>query len=696
MGAIGIAPKFSPLLKLAIKAGVKAAVVPLIRNTYLNVRDGNGLTPLMMAAMYGHHEIFQLLLLEGADSSLLDTNGRTAVQIAEAQGFANITQLVTSQDMDVEPVTEVTVSLELQVETESDVVCVDVSGVHEVSSAYIIPEIGEVRESVSIGLAESDLQGWEAEDEVRVPLSDDSCIALAVSAQNHISAHRPIDRDFDWSDVDIELPETFAPLVSKDDLPALNDLAFAGLVNGVVSYRQVNEAILVDYGSVAKDRNDLLVSLLENSGIAVEENVELFGVTDTPDPEQQELVDDIFHSLESSERDPLLSYFGAMRQFDLLDKDHEERFGQRMDSALIALYRHLANLSDADWQLVSGSTVADDVEMISEEDEEAAEEEITVIPFAGDEPGEELPEPEMEGGGFWGYASNLRLGLEETEEKQIPRPAPKELTEIHSRLNEISREDGLPIKRAIGTYEKVRYAFVTANLRLVVSIANRYRNRGLDYDDLIQEGNIGLMKAVEKFDYRKGFKFSTYATWWIRQNITRAIADQARLIRVPVHMVESMNAVSRVERELAYKYGKDVTIEHIAKAVDRTTEQIKKIFKVRVSESIFFDDLSENPLDYLGFIDSQFRPDQTASDDELTKLISDSVNELGGKMAPVIRLRFGLDGEQELTLEEVGQIFGVTRERIRQIEAKALLKLKHPTRCEILEPFMNSVLLAED
>lgn len=652
MGTIGITLNFSPLLKLAIKAGVKAAVVPLIRNTYLNVRDGNGLTPLMMAAMYGHNEIFQFLIFEGADPALLDTNGRTAMQIAEAKGFTNITQLVEPLDVD--------------------------------------------RQFVSIDCAESDLQGWEAEDEVRVPLSDDSCIALAVSAQNHISAHRPIDRDFDWSDVDIELPETFAPLVSKDDLPALNDLVFAGLVNGVVSYRQVNAAILGDYGSVAKDRNDLLVSLLENSGIAVEENVELFGVTDTPDPEQQELVDDIFHSLESSERDPLLSYFGAMRLFDLLDKDHEERFGQRMDSALIALYRHLANLSDADWQWVSGSTVADDVEMISEEDEEAAEEEITVIPFAGDEPDAELPELEIDGGGFWRYVNNIRLGLEETEEKQIPRPAPKDLTEIYSMLKEMSREDGLPIKRAIGTYEKVRDAFITANLRLVVSIANRYRNKGLDHDDLIQEGNIGLMKAVEKFDYRKGFKFSTYATWWIRQAITRAIADQARLIRVPVHMVESMNAVSRVERELAYKYGKDVTIEHIAKAVDRTTEQIKKIFKVRASESIFFDDLSENPLDHLGFIDSQFWPDQTASDDELTKLTSDLVNELGGKMAPVIRLRFGIDGEHELTLEEVGQIFGVTRERIRQIEAKALLKLKHPTRCEILEPFMNSVLLDED
>lgn len=700
MGAVSITPKFSPLLKLAIKAGVKAAVAPLIRNTYLNVRDSNGLTPLMMAAMYGHDEIFRLLLLEGADPWLLDTNGRTAIQIAKTKGFTNITQLVTSQDVDVEPVTEVTANLELQIESASDVVCVDVSGINEVSLAYVIPDAEDATESVSIGQEESDLLGWEAEDEVRLPLNDDTCVKQAVSAQNHISAHRPIDRDFDWSDIDIELPSAVMPISSRKDLPALNNLVLAGLSGGIVSYKQVHDAVIVDYGVQAGDERDArLVSLLENNGIEIEENVDLFIEfgAEEPSPEQLELADDIFYSLETSERDPLYTYFGAMRQFDLLDKDHEERFGQRMDSALIALSRHLANLADHDWQQLSGHSANETGnESVEEDNEEVADDEVSPLLFVDDDQDEVVVGMEIEEENFWGYASKVRLGMEISDEIQIPRPSSKELAGITTKLVDINEGYRLPVKRAIATYRKVSNAFVTANLRLVVSIASRYRNRGLDYDDLIQEGNIGLMKAVEKFDYRKGFKFSTYATWWIRQNITRAIADQARLIRVPVHMVESMNAVSRVERELEYKHGKDITIEQIAEAVGRTTGQIEKIFRIIRGDTVFFDDLSEYALDNLECFDNEFKPDQTASDAELTKLLNDSVNDLGGKMIQVLRLRFGLDEEQELTLEEVGQMFGVTRERIRQIEAKALLRLKHPTRCEILKPFENSTLLSED
>lgn len=692
--------KFNPLLKLAIKAGVKTAVIPLIRSVGLNLRDSNGFTPLMIAAMHGQHEICHLLLLEGADPLLTDGQGMTALQIAKSKGFSSIIQLFEPEKKITEEQSQPS-TVALQTALASGV-CT--SKDHDEGKVYLSCKERFIECEVKISRFEQQEEciGWEAEDPVRIPMNDDVCLAQAVSVQNHISAHRPIDRDFDWSDIDIDLPPIAPLATSKVDFPALKQLVLAGLSAGVVSYRQVHNAILDDYGSQAEERDALFISLLENSGIDVEENIELTPIElAESDAEQEDVIDDVFHSLETVEVNSLQAYLRGMSQFDLLNKDHEERFGQRMDSALISLYRHLANLSDTDWQLLSGGTVSSIVDESVDEDCEEEEAEITVIPFIDGEQDEVIPETEMEIEGFWIYANKIRLGIEAAEEKQIPRPAPKELTEIRLRLMGLNEESGLPIKRVIDTYEKIRNKFVTANLRLVASIAKRYQSRGLDYDDLIQEGNIGLMKAVEKFDYRKGFKFSTYATWWIKQTVTRAIADQARMIRIPVHMVESINAVIRVKREFFGKHG-DLTIEHIAEIIGKTPEQISKIMRAN-AEYVYFDDLADNWFDYLEVESSISQPDQWVSDRGLMAVIhmlvnglNEKLNSHGDRMTQVIRLRFGLDGEQEMTLEEVGQVFGVTRERIRQIEAKALKKLQHPTRCEILEPYMNSVLLSEN
>ncbi|MBU1705992.1 sigma-70 family RNA polymerase sigma factor [Patescibacteria group bacterium] len=692
-----VSGNFTPLVKLAIKSGIIKAVSPLIRKLpSLDVKDSKGLTPLMVAAQHGHYEICELILTSGANPEVEDDRGLTAIKIAESRGFTRIVQLLTSKTIQETAPAYVPRPQKIPViSATSQVLSHPIQHKLDFESPTTPSQKIETPKHVA-----EDLLGWEAEEETRIPPNDDSCFNQAKTAQAHISSHRPIDRDTDWSDIDIELPSAVIPISSRDDLPALNDLVLAGLSVGVVSHKQLHESIVTDYGAQVSDERDaILITLLENNGIEIEENVELLtgAVQEEPSTEQQELADNIFYSLETSERDPLHGYFDAMRQFDLLDKDHEERFGQRMDSALIALFRHLSNLSDNDWQLVSGHTIPEDEsEMVEEDSEDAADDEISSISFVDDDQDEALANPEMDEENFWAYTSKIRLGMEVSDEIQIPRPSSKELTGITAKLTGINNDHRLPIERAISTYRKVSNAFITANLRLVVAIASRNRNRGLDYNDLIQEGNIGLMKAVEKFDYRKGFKFSTYATWWIRQSITRAIADQARLIRVPVHMVESINAVSRVERELAYKHGKDVTIAHIAEAVGRTTGQVEKILDVRTaSDCIPFADLSENPLEYLDNPSNEFKPDQAASDIELMELLDESVNDLGERMAKVIRLRFGLDGE-EMTLEEVGQVFDVTRERIRQIEAKALTKLKHPTRCEILEPFANSTLLSED
>lgn len=299
--------------------------------------------------------------------------------------------------------------------------------------------------------------------------------------------------------------------------------------------------------------------------------------------------------------------------------------------------------------------------------------------------GEELPPDDLED-------EVIDLDLSVPEGVGIDDPVRMYLKEI-GRVPLLSAEEEVRLaKRMEQGDEEAKKQLAEANLRLVVSIAKRYVGRGMLFLDLIQEGNLGLIKAVEKFDYGKGFKFSTYATWWIRQAITRAIADQARTIRIPVHMVETINKLIRVSRQLLQELGRDPTPEEIAAAMEIPVERVREIQKVAQEPVSLETPIGEEEDSHLGdFIEDEDAPApaEAASYILLKEQLESVLDTLTAREEKVLRLRFGLDDGRSRTLEEVGQEFGVTRERIRQIEAKALRKLRHPSRSRKLKDYLE-------
>ena len=350
----------------------------------------------------------------------------------------------------------------------------------------------------------------------------------------------------------------------------------------------------------------------------------------------------------------------GLDRFEITDNDTDEFYDWLNEEKI-----DLAVDEDEDFNLASDDELLDDVDSNEEEEEDNSS----------------------------SHLESLSIPDSVLTYSKVNDPVKMYLKEI-GRVELLKADDEVEIaKRIENGDEEAKKILISANLRLVVSIAKKYTGRGMLFLDLIQEGNMGLIKAVEKFDYRKGFKFSTYATWWIRQAITRAIADQARTIRIPVHMVETINKMTRIQRQLVQELGRDPSAEEIAEKMGTlTADKVREIQKIALDPVSLETPIGEEDDSHLGdFIEDKdaMSPDQYANNALLRDEIDLVLKSLTEREEKVLRLRFGLEDGHTRTLEEVGREFDVTRERIRQIEAKALRKLKNPTKSKRLREFMD-------
>ncbi|CAL62001.1 Putative RNA polymerase sigma-70 factor [Herminiimonas arsenicoxydans] len=678
---------------MASLAGVEAAVqLHINRGDDINAIDASGRTPLMLAASRGHVRICELLIQAGACISSCDRENKDALQIAK--------------------------------ENNRSVVANYLEGRIQVEPASFVD--GNFPQHFDDAIQSVEPSSWEEDEETAPPEMDYASIQVAQAIQKEISNHAPVDLDIDWSDIDIELPESestnsFRKILDDDKLNSIRTLIEQGLRNGGVRLSQVVE-LAVDFESDGKGNNLYLclIRIFSDIGIVVDDDESWWSseTTHSDQPYEGAIVNEALEYLSiqlSGRGDPGRYYYKAYSN-QLLSRFDEQELGKVIEKGLDDAGSCIGNCRILLGELLKAAQLvkqgnmpvrslikfdqgSDDDEIDEDASESLLEEDEGALPRSQGTFIEEFNKRIA-------VIRNLVDGSKGEYTDRALTDAIRDLDVTWSFLRTLrsncSHSNVAPtiwktFADALDRVEEARSQMAIANLKLVHSTATKYSWSGMEFLDLIQEGNIGLLRAIEKFDYRRGFKFSTYAIWWIRQAITRAIADQTRLIRVPVHLVESINQVERHKNQVEHILGKSLKAQEISDALSMPLRKVEQCLAANVS-ILNIDDLiereTENQDEALvleeNLIDPSATPEQLAIKTSLSKVLNRILSDLPEKEAHILRLRFGLYKNVEPhTLEEVGQLLGITRERVRQIEAKALTRIRYPNRRKDIAIFAN-------
>lgn len=728
----------SPLLKAAIKAGALDVVkLKIERGAQLNAVDSSGLSPLMLAAIFKQLDIFQYLIEAGASLELTDSKGMSAIDYAEESCVEEIKEIIAAitnkmtdgtnessllgeaiSEKIIDQITESEIDKEKLDFSKTNIEPININEIEKEQNLirdvdfHLIDFNFELDEDLS---SDSDwvsdtFDFWLSEEETEIPENDLVCLAEAEKIYTKIVTHQYLDIDtIDWSDIEIDLPIKQEKTINiEEKFSNLYYLLIQSSTQGMVSYNQILQAIKSDIGEAYIDTVlPVILNLFGDLGVLIED-FKLFEnyYEDKSVNVSDSLIADILINLNHELEGDLFSlniYFSQIQKFELIDRDEEERIGLQMNIALLLLARKIANLPAHYWSTIvnifENSPNIEENQIIIEgsvvDEEAGVSGEIKNIGTSEIDKENSLETKENnENLCFWDIVIQLRTNHKFYESNQyIPRPKLKNLEKL---LRIVEKDfigiDSKEIINSIIKYKKVREKLIKANFKLVNYFSKKYALSGVPLEDLIQEGNIGLLAAVDRYDYQLGYKFSTYATWWIKQSITRAIANTNRLIRLPVHMYELVSSVENARKALEEE-SLSVTISSLAYKAECSELNVRKAISANCSV-VFFDDISDEENEYLkeNEIISPFSgPEDVILAADLRRAIYKQLADLDVRQAEILELRFGLKDDNDLTLEEVGSQFNVTRERIRQIEAKALKKLRHISRSEYLEPFITFV-----